>query len=315
MITPSDQPVPRHSRSTDERQTCEVRRVTWVGLGVNTFLSVLKLVCGVLGNSQAVVADGVHSLSDGSTDVAILIGVRYWARPADADHPHGHRRIETVVTMGVGLILAAAATAMAFRALSTMQEQHAVPPGWLALGAALLSLAVKEVLYRWTFVAGKRLRSSAVMANAWHHRSDAFSSIPAVLAVAGARLSPSSYFLDHVGTVVVSVFILGAAVRIIWPALRQLADVGASDRELKLVKGIALRTPGVQAVHAIRTRQLGSAIEVDLHVLVNGQMTVYQGHAVSENVKRRLIEHGPGIVDVVVHVEPSVPPGDSGRVS
>lgn len=304
MIKPCNQLVPRHSRFTDEFQACQVRRVTWAGLVVNTFLSALKLACGVLANSQAVLADGVHSLSDGSTDVAILIGVRYWSRPADADHPHGHRRIETVVSMGVGLLLAAAAVAMALRALVTIQEQHVVPPGWLALGAALLSLALKEVLYRWTFGVGKRIRSSAVMANAWHHRSDAFSSIPAALAVAGARLNPSWYFLDHVGAAVVSVFILGAAVRITWPALRQLADSGAAERELALVEEIARQTPGVQAVHAIRTRQLGSSLEVDLHVLVDGGKSVREGHEVSEEVKRRLLAHGPDIVDVVVHVEP-----------
>ncbi|MCK4375259.1 MAG: cation transporter [Candidatus Brocadiae bacterium] len=127
MIKPCDQLVPRHSRFTDELQACQVRRVTWAGLVVNTFLSALKLACGVLASSQAVLADGVHSLSDGSTDVAVLIGVRYWSRPADADHPHGHRRIETVVSMGVGLLLAAAAVAMALRALVTIQEQHVVP--------------------------------------------------------------------------------------------------------------------------------------------------------------------------------------------
>ena len=306
-----DQPVPGPASSADHLKAYQVRRVTWAGLVVNTFLSALKLACGVLGNSQAVVADGVHSLSDGSTDVAILIGVRYWSKPPDADHPHGHRRIETVVTMGVGLLLAAAAVAMAWRALSTMQESHAVPPGWQALGAALLSLAVKEVLYRWTSGVGKRIKSSAVMANAWHHRSDAFSSIPAALAVAGARLKPEWYFLDHVGAVVVSVFILGAAVRITWPSLRQLADSGAPERELAMVEEIAIQTPGVQAVHAIRTRQLGSALEVDLHVLVDGHMTVQEGHAVSEDVKRRLIEQGPDIVDVVVHVEPHDSAGES----
>jgi len=311
MAELSDQTVPGHASSADRPQVRRVRRITWAGLAVNTLLSALKLVCGLLGNSQAVVADGVHSLSDGSTDAAILIGVRYWSSPPDAGHPHGHRRIETVVTMGVGLVLAATAVAMALRALTTMQEQHAVPPGWLALGAAVVSLAAKEVLYRWTFRVGKHIGSSAVIANAWHHRSDAFSSIPAALAVAGARLSPSWYFLDHVGAVVVSVLILGAAVRITWPALRQLADVGASEGELRLLEGVALLTPGVESVHAVRTRQLGSALEVDLHVLVDGRMTVQEGHAVSEDLKRRLIEQGPGIADVVVHLEPYDPSGDS----
>ena len=282
----------------------EVLRVTAIGLAANLLLSVLKFVCGVVGASQAVVADAVHSLSDSSTDLAILVGVQYWSRPADTSHPHGHRRIETVVTISIGVVLAVVGAGLAFRALSTLQGQHADRPGWIAFAAALLSIASKEVLYRWTSRTGRRIKSSAVIANAWHHRSDAFSSIPAALAVAGAKLKPGWYFLDHVGAVVVSVFILGAAVRIIWPALEQLVDAGAAQKDVDSIKQIAVDVPGVEVVHAIRTRRLGLALQVDLHILVDGGMTVQEGHDISEQVTQRLLAGGPDIVDVVVHVEP-----------
>ncbi len=285
-------------------QTHQVQRVTWTGLVVNILLSALKFAGGVLGNSQAVVADAVHSLSDSSTDVAILVGVRYWSRPPDARHPHGHRRIETVVTIAIGMLLAAVAVGLALRALIMLQEEHAAPPGWIALGAALLSIASKEVLYRWTVHVGKQIKSSAVIANAWHHRSDAFSSIPVAMAVAGARLEPAWYFLDHIGAVVVSVFIFAAAVRITWPALQQLVDAGALGKDVERIREIALGTPGVQTVHAIRTRYLGSGLGADLHIAVDGKMTVQEGHDISEKVKQRLFAEAPELVDVVVHLEP-----------
>ena len=144
-----------------------------------------------------------------------------------------------------------------------------------------------------------------MMANAWHHRSDAFSSVPVALAVAGARIQPAWIFLDHVGAVVVSVFIFGAAIRIVWPALQQLVDAGAPQAERERIREIALGTPGVEVVHAVRTRRLGSGLEVDLHILVDGHITVQEGHDIAEQVKERLLAGGPDLVDVVVHLEPS----------
>jgi cation diffusion facilitator family transporter len=267
-------------------------------------LSVLKFVAGIFGRSQAVVADAVHSLSDSSTDVAILVGVRYWSQPPDLGHPHGHRRIETVITTVIGVVLAGVAVGLIYNALTTLHERDAAPPGWIAFAAALVSIFSKEMLYRWTFVVGKRIKSSAVVANAWHHRSDAFSSIPAALAVAGAAVSRSWSFLDHVGAVVVSLFIFQAAWRIAWPALGQLVDAGASWKDLERIRTIALGTEGVGTVHAIRTRHIGSGFQVDLHILVDGRMTVREGHDISEAVKQNLLADGPEVVDVVVHLEP-----------
>ena len=288
-------------------QIKEVRRVTWVGLAANVLLSTFKIVAGTIGSSQAVVADGVHSISDTTTDLAVLIGVHYWSVPPDQTHPHGHRRIETVITALIGLVLALVALGLGYNALMTLKVKHAGPPGLIALIAALVSIASKEALYRWNVVVGKRISSPALMANAWHHRSDGLSSIPVAIAVAGARYFPGWYFLDHVGAVLVSIFILRAAWDIAWPAINELTDSGAPPETCEQIEKICLATDGVQQVHKCRTRQLGFGLQVDLHVQVRPDLTVRQGHDISEAVKQRLLKEGPNVVDVVTHLEPYEP--------
>lgn len=288
----------------------EVRRVTWTGLAVNVTLAGLKLAAGLIGHSQVVVADAVHSLSDASTDVAVLIGVRYWSAPADDRHPYGHGRIETVVTALIALVLAGVAVGLGYQALATLRDPHSTRPGAIALAAALLSIVCKEALYRWSVAVGRRIKSSALVANAWHHRSDALSSLPAALAVAGARVHPSWVLLDHVGAVLVSFIILQAVWRIGWPAVQELVDTGATATERRRIRSVALDTEGVRTVHAVRTRRIGPGLAADLHVTVDGEMTVSRGHSVSEEVKRRLLADGPTLVDVVVHLEPEQDPGE-----
>ena len=285
--------------------SAEIRRVTWTGLAVNLSLAAVKLAAGIAGNSQAIIADAVHSISDMSTDVAILVGVRYWTRPADTGHPHGHRRIETMVTLGIGLVLAAVATGLVWHAVVTLHEGYTGPPGWIAFAAGVVSVGSKELLYRWTASVGRRVKSMAVVANAWHHRSDALSSVPACLAVAGAAIDPAWSFLDHVGAIAVSLFIYQAAFRIVLPAFQKLIDSGAPEADLEQIRAIALATTGVRCVHAIRTRYVsGSSLAVDLHIRVDSDMTVRAGHDISETVKQRLIAGGPEVIDVVVHLEP-----------
>lgn len=292
-------------RTKGEGRAREVKRVTWIGLAVNVLLSALKLAGGMLGHSQAIVADAVHSLSDTTTDVAVLVGVRYWSQPPDDRHPHGHRRIETLVTAGIGVLLAVVAAGLAVNAVSTLSVEHQSPPGLVALAAALVSIVSKEILYRWTVLVGRRIGSPAVVANAWHHRSDAFSSVPVLVAVAGARVFPAWAFLDHLAALVVSVFILRMSFTIVRPALDELIDSGASKRELERIRRIALETEGVEQVHAIRTRRSGTALQVDLHVLVDGSMSVRRGHAIAERVQQRLMAEDLDLADVIVHVEPA----------
>ena len=287
-----------------EAQARVVRRVTWIGLVANVLLSGVKFAAGVLGSSQAVVADAVHSLSDCATDIAILIGVRYWSAPPDSCHPYGHRRIETLITVFIGLALGGVAVALGYEATCGLLAGEVRRPEPIALGAALLSVAVKEVLYHWTRAAGRRAGSPALVANAWHHRTDALSSIPVALAVGAAWYDPSLAFLDGVGTVVVAGFILFAAWRIITPGLGELTDRGAAKQDVAAITALAGGMDGVREVHAVRTRRSGLGLLVDLHVLVDPKLTVCEGHDIASAVKRALLERGPGVLDVVVHIEP-----------
>lgn len=284
-----------------------VNQITWAGFLINLVLSIFKILAGFIGNSQAVIADGVHSMSDMATDVAILVGVKYWSQPPDESHPHGHGRIETLITMFIGIVLALVAFGLAYRALGTLRESHTKPPENIALIAAILSIILKEFLYQWTIAVGRKIKSSAVVANAWHHRSDAFSSIPVTIAVIGAKTFPGWLFLDHVGAIVVTIFIIQAAWKIIVPALQELADKGAPPEIHGKIGTLSMSIDGVKDVHKIRTRKLGSAFQVDLHVLVNENLTVREGHRIGSAVKYKLIQEGPDVVDVIVHIEPFLP--------
>lgn len=281
-----------------------VRKVTWVGLWVNLFLAAIKFTAGIYGRSQALIADAIHSLTDLTTDIAVIAGSHYWSRPPDENHPYGHRRLETLVTVFIGVVLIAAGIGIGWKAISALQEKHASPPGWIAVAAALASIVCKESIYRWTAMTGRRVKSAALAANAWHHRTDAFSSIPVLLAVAGARIFPSWSFLDHLGAVVVSIFILHASIKIIWPGLSELIDVGAPKETRKKIRDIALKNEGVLQVHDIRTRFISSSIQVDLHIVVEGLITVREGHDIADDVKARIIDAIPEVLDVIVHVDP-----------
>ncbi len=288
-------------------QIHQLKLVTWTGMLVNVLLSVFKILAGYFGRSQTILADGFHSLSDTVTDIAIIVGVKYWCAPPDATHPHGHQRIETIITQFIGLALAAVAVGISYRAIVTLHEMHSQPPKMIALVAGFVSIVSKEAIYQWTVFVGKKIRSSAVVANAWHHRSDALSSIPAVIAVGVARIFPSWSFVDHVGAIIVSLFILQAAWKIVWPSLKELADTGASPELIKEIENIILSTRGVISVHKIRTRKIGHGYQVDLHIQVNGRITVVEGHNIAEETKINLIRKGSNLLDVIVHFEPKTP--------
>ncbi|MBN2053652.1 cation transporter [bacterium] len=293
------------SRTVDSaKQNREVTRVTRIGLVVNIGLSIVKFAGGWLGGSQAVVADALHSLSDSSTDIAILVGVRYWTKPPDADHPYGHHRIETIITLAIALVLLVVGLGLGFTGLLSLKNHEDTSLGWPALVVTLLSIAVKELLYRWNVTVGRRVRSSALIANAWHHRSDSLSSLPVAVAVGVALVIPEWAFLDHLGSFVVSMCIIYAAWQVGFPAFSQLIDAGAATFERKAILDIVLATPGVLYVHALRTRYVGSGLQADLHIHVAGDLTVREGHDIAGEVKHRLLKQGPSVTDVLVHVEP-----------
>jgi len=281
-----------------------VRQVGWVGLLCNLLLAAAKAAAGIFGHSQAVLADALHSLTDSVTDIAVILGVRYWSAPADEDHPHGHGRIETLVTVIIGIAIGSVAVGMGIQAIRGLRHEPEGNPAAIALGAAMLSIAVKEVLYRWTAEVGREVGSPALEANAWHHRSDAISSIPAAAAVAVSIIDPEWVVVDRVGAVIVCLLILQASWRILRPAVDQLIDAAAPVGDRRRIEEIALTVDGVKAAHAVRTRYIGAKLAVDLHVEVDGGLAVDEGHVIAVAVRRALVEQGPNVVDAVVQIEP-----------
>lgn len=288
----------------ESSETLPIRRITWIGMLVNIGLAGLKFAVGFLGASQAVIADAVHSLSDMATDVAVLVGVKFWSAPPDTCHPYGHKRLEALVTIFIGTTLAAVACGLAYRAVVTLEDRHIHQTTLIALWGPVASIFLKELLYHWTVRVGRRVKSPALVANAWHHRSDALSSIPAIVAVAGAALNPSLDILDHIGALIIAGFILHVSWKILSPALAEVSDHGASEAEQNRIYRIASTVKGVTNVHAIRTRKSGARCLVDLHIRVAPSLSVRAGHDIAETVKKELFKNGPDILDVLVHVEP-----------
>ncbi len=288
-----------------------VRQVTWIGLLTNIVLAGLKFAAGYFGRSQALIADAIHSLTDTTTDIAIIAGSHYWSRPPDESHPYGHRRLETLVTAFIGLMLVAAGIGIGWQAISSLHIQQVSPPSWVAFCAALASIITKEILYRWTAAVGKKIKSPALAANAWHHRTDAISSLPVLIAVGGALLFPSWSFLDRVGAAVVSIFILHAAIKIIWPAISELIDAGAPEEIRKKIAEIACNTTGVLEVHAVRSRYISSSIQIDMHIVVDGNISVREGHTIADTVENSIISGISEVLDVVVHMDPSQASSDT----
>ncbi|MFP3981945.1 MAG: cation diffusion facilitator family transporter [Desulfobacterales bacterium] len=300
------------AKTQSDAAESQVRRVTWWGFGGNILLAAFKVAAGWLGHSQAVVADGIHSLTDTLTDVAVILGSYYWSRPADDSHPYGHKRLETTVSIFIGGVLFLAGAGIGWDAVTSVYKPHEKHPGVIAFAAAAASIGIKEALYRWNRRVGSRINSVSLTANAWHHRLDAFSSIPVLIAVGVAMVNPQWHLLDHLAAFFVAILICYAAIRIILSGFRELVDQGAPREVCEQIKDLVKTHPAVIQVHNVRTRYAGNLLCVDLHVVVDSQMTVYEGHRVAEQVKHILLRKGPAILDAEVHIEPeeAALPGD-----
>ena len=294
------------NRNVKQNEASEIRRVTWWGLAVNILLAVVKMAAGVFAKSQALVADGLHSLSDITTDVAILAGAGYWSEPADASHPYGHGRLETLINIGIGMVLAITGAGIAWRSISTISKT-ATPAdcaGWLVLSIAVLSMILKELLYRWTLSVGRKCRSRALESNAWHHRSDALSSIPVALSVICAWLFPGFHYFDNIAALIVAAMIAKVSWDIFRPSLKELLE---SDDDAKLhdrIKLLAESYGEIGEVHKIRSRRVGKALLVDFHLLVKPDMTVLEAHALAEKFKQALFASESDLTDAVIHIAP-----------
>jgi cation diffusion facilitator family transporter len=282
----------------------EIMKVTIWGLMLNVFISILKFVLGFLGNSQAVVADAAHSFSDTSTDLVILLGVKYWTAPPDENHPYGHQKIESFITIIIGIILLAAAGGIGFHAIATIGHERTEQLKLFTIIGPIISIIFKELLFRKTYKVGVITNSSSVKANAWHHRTDALSSIPVLLALVASLINPKLIILDHIGAIVVAAFIIKLAVKIIYENISELVDTGISEKEYQQISDVIAKIECVKGFHKVRSRKLGSSIYLDLHLEVDGDLSVSKGHDVTEDVQKALISSNSKIIDVMVHLEP-----------
>jgi len=279
------------------------RRVTLVGCAVNLVLAAAKIVGGLLGQSQGLVADGVHSLSDLVSDAVVLMAAREAARDPDADHPYGHGRIETAATVGVGLLLLATAAGLGWRAVDSLMNVTAIGrPAIATLILALGSMAAKEALFHYTHRAGRSISSRLLEANAWHHRSDALSSIIVAVGIGGALFGVVA--LDAVGALIVAVMIAKVGWDMVWQSLQELVDTGLEPSLLQDLEAAAAAVDGVKHVHSLRSRWMGHSILLDLHVRVGPRISVSEGHRIAEAVRLTLLARAPRVGDAMVHIDP-----------
>ncbi len=282
-----------------------VRRITAIGMALNLALSLAKAAVGTVCSSQALVADALHSLSDLATDFAVIFGVRYWEAPADENHPYGHGKIQALVTLFIALMLMLVVWKLATGAVASFCRGPEMSPGWEALMLALASIVVKEALYRATDRVAVKTNTPALRANAWHHRSDALSSIPVAAAVALAHFFPFMWWADPAGALAVAVFIAILAWEIARPALQELIDAQIDSKSAD-VERIALSVAGVSSVHCCRARRYGGAFQAELHIQVDSSLSIVEAHRIAHRVEDAVTAAGIGVVDATIHVEPAL---------
>ncbi|GAB3682430.1 cation diffusion facilitator family transporter [Salinisphaera aquimarina] len=282
----------------------EKQRATIIGALVNLPLALVKVVVGVIGHSQSLVADGVHSAADLISDALVLAAVRMGIQQADTDHPYGHARIETAATTLVSLFLLIAALLIGYEGAARLfGTADPVRPSWMALAVAAASLALKEALFWYTLRVARQANSKLIEANAWHHRSDALSSIAALIAIAGAMLGYP--WFDAVGAIVIA-FMLGAiGVRYGYQSFRELVDTGLDPERLQVVRDQITTVPGVRHMRRLRTRTMGGHDAfADVGVFVDPYISLTEAHRISEAITARLVKHVDEIADICVHIEP-----------
>lgn len=285
-----------------EKRYHEAKRITVIGALINIVLSVAKVVFGTLGNSQALVADGIHSLSDLLTDTLVIIGSRYGSQAPDQEHPYGHQRIETAATLLLALLLVLVGIGIIYDGGLRIVAKDFEMPSFYVIWIAALSVALKEGLYQYTKKVGDKIQSKLVCMNAWHHRSDAGSSIVVIIGVIGTWLG-FSYF-DSIAAIVVGLMIVKMGCFQGWSSVSELVDTAVDSKISDQIKDVITRVPGVIDVHQLRTRSMGDRVLVDVHVLVEAKLSVSEGHYIAENVHHRLLAELEFIADVVVHIDP-----------
>jgi cation diffusion facilitator family transporter len=287
-----------------------IYKVTIVGSIVNFLLLVFKFFAGIVGHSAAMLADAVHSLSDFITDIVVIVFVRIAGKPEDKGHDYGHGKYETLATAIIGLLLLCVGFGIFWNGASSiytfLRGGQLESPGVVALVAALVSIVSKEILYQYTVIQGKKLNSQAVIANAWHHRSDALSSIGTAIGIGGAILLGDHWrVLDPVAAVVVSFFIMKVSVRLLIPCVDELLEKSLPEDVEKEIEQTVLSFPGVSQPHHLRTRRIGNYYAIELHVRMDGKITLEEAHSTATAIENTLKEMFGKGTHVGIHVEPT----------
>ncbi len=299
--------------ATNSRER-SIRNVTLAGSAINVALVAFKLISGIVGCSAAMVADAVHSLSDLLTDAVVLLFVHISEKPQDADHDYGHGKYETMASSLIGIVLLVVGAGICYdgvaRIATVAGGGHLETPGAIALVAALVSIALKEWAYRFTARVGRRLGSQAVVANAWHHRSDALSSVGTAIGIGGAIALGSQWaVLDPIAAVIVSLLIIMQAVKQIRQSSDELLEKSLPDDIERHIKDIVLEERGASDIHHLCTRRIGSTVAIEMHVRMPGEMTLSESHAHATAIEKRLREAFGTRTHIVLHVEPLKPEG------
>ena len=292
-----------HLSALNEERYQEVRKVTLIGSAVDLLLGIVKIVVGIIGNSQALIADGIHSFSDLVTDGLVLFAVKHGQREADEKHPYGHGRIETLATVILGVALIGVAIGIAYDAgLRLMHPELLLHPGWLALVVATFSIVSKEGIYQYTIRTAEKHNSNLLRANAWHSRTDAISSVIVVIGILGSMAGFE--YLDAVAAIGVGLMVGKIGFDLAWQSTQELIDTAMEPEEIEQITKAIQSVDDVTALHMLRTRRMGSDGLVDVHVLVNPKISVSEGHRVSDTVRAQIMREVEPVTDVMVHIDP-----------
>ena len=287
----------------------EIYKVTAVGTVVNVALTIFKFVAGFVGRSSAMVADAVHSLSDLVTDAIIFIFVKAASKPIDRDHEYGHGKFETLATLIVGCVLILVGLGIMFAGvkdcIAFFNGDKGERPRYIALIAAILSIVLKEGVYRYTIHRGKKIESPILIANAWHHRSDAFSSIATLVGVAGAMfLGENGLILDPLASIVVSFYICKSGYDVVKPSIDELLEKALPKETEKEIKQLLKSVEGIESVHMLKTRKIGSRLAIEAHALMDGEITLNEAHHIATMAERKLKKRFGSKTHIGIHMEP-----------
>lgn len=289
--------------SEDNKRYNDAQKVSLVTLIVNVFLFVIKIISAILSGSSAMLADSIHTFSDVGTTIAVMIGMKLSSKPDDSDHPYGHERIESEFAKILAVLLFITAIGIGYNGISLIISKNYSHPGVSAVWAALISIVIKEAMYHYTVRVANRINSPALKADAWHHRSDALSSIGTLIGIAGARLGFE--FLDPVAAIVVSIMIIKVAFDIYVSAFNQMVDKSAGDEVIEKIREVLASTDGIISVDDIKTRMHGAKIYVDIEISVDPNLTVKEGHEIAENVHLGIERNIPETKHCMVHINPA----------